>query len=562
MAINLEAIKFKAGSSVADQNPLEVKSGSVLVLVGPNNSGKSLALREIENWCLGKRPQTKVISDLKFNIPDKPDDAIRLLKNFTTSPPEGQITAAKHFWIGLHTFRTEQPVLKLQVSEEAIETAVNNKDLNYLLPNLIAPYTVRLDGRTRFALANDQKSGDLKKSAENHLWALFKNDSAREKVRKLTKQAFDLYFTIDPTQMTTFGIRLSEKPPKDYSEEQSLDDKARNFHSNAVHISEFSDGVQAFVGLISAILSLEHKIMLIDEPEAFLHPSLAYLLGENMGEIAEQRHASLVVATHSSEFLMACIGMVKTISVVRLTYRDKIATTRELSAQDLKDMMQDPLLRSAKTLEALFHNAVVVTESDTDRALYDEINNRLQSKDRGIGQCLFLNGQNKQTLSRILKPLREIGVPAAGIADLDILNMGDTNWTNLMSAIRISSSELNTIDTDRKTVVAEFNDPSLSGKDAIHKMGISALSTTKNTAEKLLKKLNEFGLFIVPNGELETWLASLQVVGHGPDWLVDIFSKLGSDHNDPNYVKPSSNDVWKFIEDIGTWANNQNRKGT
>jgi ABC-type cobalamin/Fe3+-siderophores transport system ATPase subunit len=28
-------------------------SSTVVVLVGPNNSGKSLALREIEEWCCG-----------------------------------------------------------------------------------------------------------------------------------------------------------------------------------------------------------------------------------------------------------------------------------------------------------------------------------------------------------------------------------------------------------------------------------------------------------------------------------------------------------------------------
>jgi len=112
--------------------------------------------------------------------------------------------------------------------------------------------------------------------------------------------------------------------------------------------------------------------------------------------------------------------------------------------------MQDPLLRSTKTLESLFHNAVVVTESDTDRAFYDEVNHRLETDNRGINQCLFLNAQNKQTISRILKPLRDIGVPAVGMPDLDVLNMLDTNWNDLMLAIKIPNSEFIQIDNDRK----------------------------------------------------------------------------------------------------------------
>lgn len=563
MPINLESIKFKAGSSVSDKTPLEVQLGSILVFVGPNNSGKSLALREIENWCLGPKPKTKVISNVGIKYPDTYEEALQLLKNFETGPPtEGQAEVEKHFWIGVHAFRQDQPVLQLQISEETLQSSIDNKNEQYLIPHLINPYTVRLDGRTRFALSNDQNSGDIKKAAKNHLWALFRNDKARKTMRDLTNNAFELYFTVDPTNMTKFGIRLSRKEPEDNLEEQALDERARKFHSNATHISEFSDGVQAFVGLTSAILSLEHKIMLVDEPEAFLHPSLAYLLGENMAEIADVRNASLVVSTHSSEFLMACLTKVQNISVVRLTYRDGTATARDLSADELKDMIQDPLLRSTKTLEALFHNAVVITESDTDRAFYDEINRRLESDDRGIGQCLFLNAQNKQTISRILKPLREIGVPAVGIPDLDVLNMLDTNWNDLMLAIRIPSSEFTQIDKNRKNIVQEFASISTPEQDAIKKIGVSGLTATKTTAENLLKKLSEYGLFIVENGELETWLSNLNVNGKGAKWLVKMFSKLGSDINNLSYVKPASNDVWKFLDDISKWTNDPTRKGT
>lgn len=543
MPIKLEDVIFKAGTTPTSGNPLKVHLGSILILVGPNNSGKSLALREIENWCLGKNPTTKVISNLNIDVPSDPEESLKLLKIFETSPPVGQMSAQGNFWVGLHTFRNER-ILKLQINEQALRQSTSAKNMSFLLPHLVSLYTARLDGKTRFELSNNQNTGDLKKSAENHLWALFQNDNSREKVRKLTKDAFNLYFTIDPTLMTQFSIQLSEKPPVDNSEEQALDNRSRKFHSSAQHISEFSDGVQAFVGLISAILSLDHRIMLIDEPEAFLHPTLAYMLGSNMAEIADERQASLVVATHSPAFLMATIMKTSRVSVVRLTYNNRIATARELSSQELRLMMQDPLLRSTKTLEALFHNSVVITESDTDRAFYDEINNRLTVENRGISQCLFLNGQNKQTISRILSPLRKIGVPAAGVTDLDIINLDDTSWNNLISAIGASSDSY-IISCERNKIVAEFMEPLIS-QNAMHKGGVDKLNSTKSEAITLLQKLEEYGLFVVPNGEIETWLSNLGVVGHGTDWLIRMFSILGSDLNDVNYVKPASNDVMDF----------------
>ncbi len=559
MPIGLDEITFQAGTTPLSATPLNVHLGSVLIIVGPNNSGKSLALREIENWCIGKNHTTKVISDLKIKVPTDPDETMELLKIFETSPPENQIASTGHFWVESHTFRVDR-VLKLNLNEATMINATINQEMGQLLSNLVSLYTVRLDGKTRFALSNDQPSGDIKKRTENHLWALFQNDVSREKVRKLTKDAFNLYFTVDPTKMQTFSIQLSDKAPTDTLEEQALDERSRNFHTAAQHISEFSDGIQAFVGLISAVLSLDHKIMLIDEPEAFLHPTLSYILGSNMAEIAEDRKASLIVSTHSSEFLMATIMKNTSVSVVRLTYTDGVPTARELSSQELKLMMQDPLLRSTKTLEGLFHNAVVVTEADTDRAFYDEINSRLIVKDRGIPQCLFLNGQNKQTISRILEPLRKIGVPAVGITDLDILNVDNTSWNNLISAIG-ASSDSDITSYDRNRIVAEFENEPLKTQNAIHKGGIGKLTSTKSDAEKLLKKLEEYGLFVVPNGELETWLPSFGVGGHGPDWLVRIFSLLGSDVTNDSYVEPTSGDVWDFLDRIGKWTNNPNRKG-
>lgn len=137
--------------------------------------------------------------------------------------------------------------------------------------------------------------------------ALFKDDSKREKVRDLTHEALGRYFTIDPTGMSKFAIRLSRRPPRDGSEEQGLDIISRKFHSEAQPISEFSDGINAFVGLTAAVMSLDHRIMMIDEPEAFLHPTLARLLARNLAEIALERGATMLVSTHSSSFLLGAI---------------------------------------------------------------------------------------------------------------------------------------------------------------------------------------------------------------------------------------------------------------
>ena len=92
--------------------------------------------------------------------------------------------------------------------------------------------------------------------------------------------------------------------------------------------------------------------------------------------------------------------------------------------------------------------------------------------------------------------------------------------------------------------------------------GIQILGESDSEAlQNLFDKLADYGLFVVPNGELESWLKRLGANGHGPNWLVEIFEKMGEDPDSNEYLKPSEDDVWKFIERISRWFFEPRRKG-
>ncbi len=195
-------------------------------------------------------------------------------------------------------------------------------------------------------------------------------------------------------KMTQFRALLSDRKPLNNAEEQALDAAARAFHKDASLIPELGDGVRTSVGLVSAVMSVPHRILLIDEPEAFLHPTLARRVGTVLSATARDRDASLIVATHSSEFLMGCIQATPELRIVRLTYAANSPTARSIEPAEIIGLMNDPLLRSANALRALFHRAVIVCEADSDCAFYEEVNYRLQQAGRGISDSLFMNAQN------------------------------------------------------------------------------------------------------------------------------------------------------------------------
>jgi len=285
-----------------------------------------------------------------------------------------------------------------------------------------------------------------------------RNHPSRELLRKYTSEAFGLHFVIDLTGMPNYRIRMSRRPPRDLSEELGSHPEAVRFQHDAQLITELGDGVQAFVGLLTALLSLPHKVVLVDEPEAFLHPPLARRLGTNLSELARQRGASLVVATHSPSFVMGCLESSAEVTVVRLTFDAGVATARMLSATDLAALMRDPFVRSTNVLSGLFHGAVVVTEGDPDRAFYDEVNRRLVAVGRGIQDVLFIGATGGVgAVHKVVAPLRRLGIPAVALVDLDAIKQKGT-WTALLRACRVPPNEIANLEGDRASLDAACPD--------------------------------------------------------------------------------------------------------
>ena len=364
-------------------------------------------------------------------------------------------------------------------------------------------------------------------------------------------EAFGLYFLIDGTAMKQFRIRMSEEAPPVAWTSFPLDPKARDFAAQAPMLTELGDGVQAFTGLISAVLSLPSRLILIDEPEAFLHPVLSRRLGSNLVDLANERAGTLVVATHSADVLMGCIEASPGTTVVRLTYDARTATARALPSDQLAELMHNPLLRSTGALAGLFHRAVVISEADNDRAFYAEINRRLVRNDRGLADTHFVNAQNWQTTARIMDPLRRLGIPAAAIIDFDSL-AADQSWRVFFQAMGLDEGTRTSLGQQKSRCAAHLRSV---GKQAYAKLGLDALGKPERAeVETFLEVLAGYGMFVVPVGAVEGWLGALGVAGTKTTWAIRMLERLGSDPTSSDWVQPAADDVWEFLDRIAAWS--------
>lgn len=508
-------LKLAFGSNLKAQ-PLTFSPGPVTVFVGPNNAGKSLILREIYS-ALFDQPQSSVyFGDVPGRIAPERRSIVRELHASQPSWAEIRPSFEQKDRMGTVFMGN---LLEQQQSEghifpsfviSGIEQQNNAESLNHARMLVRRKQVALLGGRERLSLVDSKPAGNMKQAPSNHLEALFHDNIKRRRLSQMTHEAFGFHFVIDPTNTSNLSVAFSRDLPANPDDERSLSHEAISFFSSALPVDMTSDGVKAYTGILAAVLSSELKVLLIDEPDAFLHPPLARRLGSTLTSLAFERQGHVFAATHSSDFLMGCVEAGKPVNIVRLTHTEGTGTAKLLEAGRVAELMRDPLLRSTRLLDALFHHGAVVCEADKDRAFYEEINYRLAADGRSSARdSILLNAQNKQTVRRIISALREMGVPAAAIVDLDIVQKKDHNdLRDLMAAASVPDGLIKTYGQLRGEVEAAFTTHNLKPKRA----GIGALDETEiDTAQKSLSSLAEYGIFVPGVGELEKWLSSLSV---------------------------------------------------
>ena len=435
----IKNIKLKSGRASNVEKTI-VDALPITVFVGSNNSGKSQILREIHQFCIegNQNSNNKIIDNIELMaiVENEIEDAINKIKQ---EPYLDEMIHVDHILVGRNGERQQVHLPTYKNVLMNPNTAVHQFCYSYLRYN-----TLILNGNNRINLINTQTAGNLQDPPHSSFQMLFRNNEKRYQVRRIIYEAFGKYLVVDPTNLGQLSLRLSTRNPENELEERGIHEAAVDFYKNAMPIDYASDGVKAFTGMITEMVAGDPSILLMDEPEAFLHPSLAFKLGKEVAGIMSHSEKRLFVATHSPNFIMGCIQSGAPVNIVRLTYRDEVATSRILPNADILTLMRNPLLRSVGVLSALFYEFVIVTESDADRAFYQEINDRLlKFTDKGIPNCLFLNAQNKQTVKTIIKPLRQLSIPVVGV--VDIRSLAKVNLTASNSPFQQLNSFLNQI---------------------------------------------------------------------------------------------------------------------
>jgi energy-coupling factor transporter ATP-binding protein EcfA2 len=390
----------------SDGTRIELARHEILVLVGPNNAGKSVALRDLLNKMQMPSHDSLVVVMVEFEIegdglkweeslprkPSQPDP------NYVDLPFGRQHrnnivhawTQARHAGLGMLT-----PLFAILLSTEGRLQAANQvANINFVTEPMTAP-----------------------------LHHVHENDELEIRLSNIVHQAFGHDLIVNRGAGSQIMLHLGSRPIAPGGDRQAA--TYRQAVNSLPFVQAQGDGIRAFVGILLHTLVLDHDVILIDEPDAFLHPPQAALMGRVLA-VETPNPRQLIVATHSTDFLRGVLDAPESpVRVVRVRRKGDQNHVRQLDPESVRNVWRDPLLRYSNVLDGLFHDGVIVCEADGDCRFYNAMMDVVTSED-ARPDLLLTHCGGKHRVATVIQSLRAIDVPVRAVLDFDALSEEST----------------------------------------------------------------------------------------------------------------------------------------
>jgi energy-coupling factor transporter ATP-binding protein EcfA2 len=529
--VHVSSLTFNNGDSI------NLEANEIVVIVGPNNSGKSEMLRNIiELLRLPKSEKTVILKNLQVTCVGTSEDVANWIKRTSKFDSRNnhyqqlgsiiRLDHLKHFW-----------------------DARESQGLN----NLVGFFAYHITTESRIKASNAAKAIALTTEPFSHpIHYLQYNDETEKLVSDLFKEAFDNEVIVHRNAGNRVPLHIGAKPTLASGEDRV----SRRFNDELEMLPEIEsqgDGMRAFLGVILHSIVVDNQVLLLDEPEAFLHPPQARKLGRMLGERIP-KSKQVFISTHSGDFLRGLLDSGNSrVKIIRISRKGVLNLPFELDNSRILEIWRDSILRHSDILNGVFHERVFICESDSDCRFYSVLLNCTDTLKKHFSDTMFTYSGGKHRISVVNDALRALGVETHLILDFDALSekgllekilrscSGDfsqieSDWFIFSSAVKSRKPQLDASDVKRelKPIVDGLQNGELTEEVAEKiKMVIkrsSPWSLVKESGKnfvpsgdafvslgKILSYLSELGIHIVPVGEVEQFCKSIG--GHGPSWV-------------------------------------------
>lgn len=535
-------------SSFTTRTGQSVQLARVVVLFGPNNTGKSETLRDLYRLLTNTDPlhtgdaaedtKTFIVDDFQYD-PAATYDQFVLGQRVVGEGGEAQLQALGPT-LGIKLQATFDPEKWRNILRRRPLTA--RSVWRSGMANLMLGRVAFLDLETRLRAGFAGPAGSPAEAPENLLQLLqFAPPAVHDELDTAFAAAFDdLHLRLDDTARVKLALRVAPEFP-----ERPADpgDAVRRFRQLRPLDGE-GDGLRSFTSILMTMLLAPGRVVLLDSPEAHLHPDQARKLAVWVAKAAKRTNSQVIVATQSEPILGGLLAGTSEIVLQRVTRRRDGARFTTIPAEPARRLAYAPPTAHQRALDCLFFHGAILTPTDDERSLYRAVAHR----EFGASNVAFLHAYGQENLPQLVRLLRDAGLPLCTIANLDLLANRESfhkliesltgappqlSWSGTrdrMAAeveraidrqnIKAHAKEVEAFlsqfgpgdDEDDDTPEAEASadaekSPAADPWNAVRQKGLAALSPElRPWVEQLLDELRPKGLFVVAKGGLRSWL--------------------------------------------------------
>lgn len=543
---------------------LNVSANDIVIFVGPNNAGKSQSLKDIFKLSKNCNISSVVVSNIeieKYN-----NDIESLLSTLSKGVDNGTHISYSVLGNNMIIYKGINNIDEFQ-REKGFE---GYRDL----------FVANLDTAARLSICFPPQNIQRDSPKEHPIQFAAFDRNYRKWLSKCFKKAFNEEVIPNNQFGSTIPLCIGEpvRLEGEYEDEQERLEEYANIIASYEQVQNQGDGIKSFIGILLYLMLDYFCTFLIDEPESFLHPPQAKLMGQIIGKKLTDNQQAFI-STHSEEIIKGLMEVCpERIKIVRITREKNTNEISILRNEEFIHLWNDPLLKYSNIMTSLFYSKVVICESDSDCKMYSTIDRYIKQKKNKYSETLFIHCGGKYRMEKIVKALRSLDLDVKIIVDMDILNdekvfrgivesynidyeLIRPKYNSIISNLHSSKENVSREDAYNKInkILKESNDDFLSKSEIkeiknvvssisnwhlIKKVGEAAIPSgdAMNAYNYINKILIDHGIFLVPVGELENFIK--EVGGHGPEWVSGVLEKY-SDLEDEVY-----NNITDFVSSL------------
>lgn len=384
------------------------------------------------------------------------------------------------------------------------------------------PFIAFSSCEARLTLANDVAVTGLNQPPQDSINVLYRNKKILKEIDKTILEIYKHNFVLLDHTATTLYLGLSKEasPIFDKEKEDLQDeyDKIQKWKDEKfMPITESGHGIRSMIRLLTSLLEPVNQIIMIDEPEMHIYPSQKIWLGKQLVSLAKNQKKQVFLVTHDPMILQGILDASTKTSVFRIERDEK--NSGIIKSCELEKIKDTGAMRNQEQyLQGLFYQRCVIVEGASDRSFYQNmIEDYSEVKDKDLG---FVACGGKGGTKHMANIIAKVGLRAVFIYDFDVILFETKLIKEIYSLLGGTDDPLSKIDDlfiqdENVKKAKDDKEKNKAIKDLCaynEKEGMKSewAKENKNIFEEAIKSLSELGIFIVPNGTLESWAPEVE----------------------------------------------------